>query len=40
MRLALVYIALFRIALARWHGDQRDRHLAAVERYVGRLKLE
>ena len=34
MRLIRIYLAVCRLGLARWHGDRREAHLAAVERYL------
>lgn len=40
MRLIRIYLALIRLRLARWHGDSRERHLAAVATYLGGLHHE
>lgn len=36
MRMLSLGIVFIRLRLARWHGDARERHLAAVASYLGR----
>lgn len=40
MRWLRIHIALARLAMARWHGQCRERHLAAVHAYLEGLPHE
>ncbi|WP_291363157.1 hypothetical protein [Devosia sp.] len=40
MRWIRSHIALVRLALARWHGECRERHMAAVAVYLEGLQHE
>lgn len=40
MRLVRLYLALSRLAVARWHRRQHEAHLDAVQRYLQGLPDE